>query len=196
MRPGRGGSVHPVKTNATIKVPLIFFLLIFFSGRAVAGEPASPAENQEAPAVFGRLLLDWRSDEVIPSIDRLDPMILTVVNEASEKRDEIVCEPKGSDARFFARLPPGRYRVTKWVKDRAEFRLPVFFEVPEAGAVYLGTIEWVRIVSPLRPKPAFSGMQRGRLVIADAFDEEAALFKERHPEVKGPIVKSVMKLVQ
>jgi len=179
-----------------IKHLLIFVLLVSSSGFAVAGEPASPAENQEAPAVFGRLLLDWRSDEIIESIDRLDPMVLTVVNEASEKRDEIVCEPKGSDARFFARLHPGRYRVAKWVKGKAEFRLPVSFEVPEEGAVYLGTIKWVRIVSPLRPKPGSSGMQRGRLVIADLFDEEAALFKERHPEIKGPMVESIMRIVQ
>lgn len=181
---------------AAIKHLALFLLLIFSYGHAAAGEPASSAENKAAPAVFGRLLLDWRSDEMVESTDRRDPMVLTVVNESSEKRDEIVCEPNGSDARFFARLPPGRYRVTKWVKGEAEFKLPVFFEVPEAGAVYLGTIEWVRIVSTMRPKPGFSGMQRGRLVIADGFDEESALFKERHPEVKGPIVKSVMKIVQ
>lgn len=187
----------PIKfLRAGIRYPLVLFFLIAFFGRADAGEPISAERNQENPAVFGHLILDWRSDEIIPSIDRLDPMTLTVVDEASERREKIVCEPGGSDALFFARLPPGRYRVTKWSKGEAEFKLPASFEVPPEGAVYIGTIQWVRIVSPLRPKPSFSGMQRGRLAIADLYDEEAALFKERHPEVKGPVVKSILEIVQ
>ncbi|HZR47552.1 MAG TPA: hypothetical protein VFA47_12645, partial [Candidatus Manganitrophaceae bacterium] len=102
--------------RAGIRYSLVLFFLICFFGRADAGEAASPERNQESPVVFGHLILDWRSDEIIPSIDRLDPMTLTVVDEASERREKIVCEPGGSDALFFARLPPGRYRVTKWSK--------------------------------------------------------------------------------
>lgn len=195
MDPSRKVKTIITPQSLTIGHVVIFFL-ICFSGHANAGDPIPQRQNQRDPVVFGHLVLDWRSDDVVGSIDRLDPMVLTVVNEASGKSEEIVCEPNGSDAWFFARLSPGRYRVTKWVKGEAEFKLPALFDVPAEGAVYVGTIQWVRIVSPLRPKPSPSGVQRGRLMIADFYDEETALFRERRPEIKWPISKSIMRIVQ
>lgn len=176
----------------------IFFLLVVFSGCAAKRDPvrveSSPHEKQES-VVFGRLILDWRSDDLIESIDRLDPMVLEVVNESSGESYEIVCEPNGSDGRFFAKLPPGAYRIKKWSKGEAEFSLPATFEVQKGEAAYLGTIQWVRIISPLRP-PAKSGLIRGRLMIGDLFEEEKAFLKEHRPEIKASAVKAIMKIVQ
>lgn len=176
----------------------IFFLLVVFSGCAAKRDPvrveSSPHEKKKS-AVFGHLILDWRSDDLIESIDRLYPMVLKVVNEASGESFEIVCEPNGSDARFFARLPPGTYRIRKWSKGEAEFNLPAIFEVQEGEAAYLGTIQWVRIVSPLRPS-AKTGLIRGRLMIGDLFEEEKTFLKEHRSEMKAPAVKAIMKIVQ
>lgn len=176
----------------------LFFLLVVFSACAVKRNPnplrveSSPHEKKES-AVFGHLILDWQSNDLIESIDRLDPMALKVVNEASGESYQIVCEPNGSNARFFAKLPPGTYRIRKWSKGEAEFNLPATFELHEGEAAYLGTIQWVRIVSPLRPSVK-TGLIRGRLMIGDLFEEEKAFLKEHRPEMKAPVVKAIMKI--
>lgn len=178
------------------KQALIAFILILFSGFSAPGQTGEKnVSPPEESVIFGRLVLDWRSDDQIDSADRLDPMVLTVLHEASGKRYEIVCEPNGSNARFFARLPAGSYRIIQWSKGESDFRLPAAFEVAKGEAAYIGSIQWRRIVSPLRPPPAKSGTQRGTLLIGDEFETEALHFKERHPEMKEPVVKSIIKMV-
>lgn len=147
-------------------------------------------ENREESIVFGRLILERRSDEIADAVDRRDRMTLILTNESSRKRYEIVCEKGGGDARFFALLPPGEYLITRWAKGKETIGLRGAFKADRGEAVYLGTIRWRRTF----PAGSPSGEIRGTLGVEDRYDEEARLFRERYPRMDGPIVKSILKM--
>jgi hypothetical protein len=180
----------------TRKLSLVFIFLFSFSAcRASFGsietgtltDRSSPSTG-EGSFVFGHLIIDWQEREPpIDTIERLDSMKLIVINQVSGAFYQIVCERGGRDSHFFAALPAGKYRVTKWEKGRKFRNMFETFEVGAGEIRYLGTLRWFRGV--------FTAVQ-GNLIIEDDFEEETDLFKKNYPEAHGPIEKAVMRSAQ
>ncbi len=120
-------------------------------------------------------------------------MTLTVRNEASGKKYKIVCDNGGGDARFFATLPSGTYRLVRWEKSGDSFNLSGSFDAGGGHAVYIGTMTWSR---PRTVAGFFWGLlfgtTPGRLTVEDEYKESAPGFQERYPHLGQRIIKSIV----
>jgi len=147
--------------------------------------PSDSFDANRQSVVVGHLIIDWRSVQFQEAVDRYGKMTLSVIHEPSGAEHSIVCEDKGLDSRFFALLPPGKYRLVKWMKGKYFRNMYGSFEVGRGKISDIGTLKWFR--------GAFDRMH-GSLFIDDRQEEEARHFKARFPKIAQGLDKSIVHL--
>ncbi len=167
--------------NAPSARSLTLLTLLFFSLAVSACTPPfhslAPTDiidpNQDA-IVFGHLIIDWQHIQFQNAGDRLGEMTLTVIHETTGEEHSIVCQDTSLNSRFFVTLPPGKYRLVKWVKGKYFRNMYGAFEVGQGEVRYIGTLKWFR--------GPFDRLH-GNLFIDDHFEAEARHFKKRFPNI-------------
>ena len=126
-------------------------LLCVFSGMSmgcVHQLPAHPTqENLTVPLVFGQIQV-WQEE---PSGRIFLPELASLEFMAGDGQRRYRLDIEAASSYFFLPLDPGHYQVTRVFIQEGGFRssaeVPLAFEVPDQGVVYLG--EWrFRIDSP------------------------------------------------
>src|SRR2546425_6712633 len=114
---------------------------------------------------------------------------LVIERDGTGRKQTFVTATPGAVSDFYLTLPPGRYRLHEISTPTLSFPLNAVFEVPRAGAVYIGTLR-------------FSGddarygtgllmlMARGRWSIEDTSEPILRRLHRRYPQVTDSVVSS------
>ena len=148
-------------------------------------DPNDAFDPNRQSVVVGHLIMDWRSTQFQEAVDRYGKMTLSVIHEQSGEEHYIVCQDNGRDSRFFAFLPPGKYRLVKWMKGKYFRNMYGSFDVGRGKISYIGTLKWFR--------GAFDRMH-GSLFIDDHHEEEARHFKAAFPNIAQGLDQSIVRL--
>jgi hypothetical protein len=141
--------------------------------------------------VFGRLVLEL--GRPIGFFDRLDRSVLVVEHKASHKEYRIGCDQKGSDAAFYAVLPPGSYWLVKVVKGNKEGMAEGRFSVPPGRIVYVGALRFVEegLAASLALSVATgTSLFLGRWKVEDRYDEAVRDLRSRYPVLRQDVVRA------
>ena len=95
---------------------------------------------------------------------------------------------------FYVAAPPGRYRVMELLVRNLRANVPVTFEVPDAPAVYVGTLRFSGQDASFGAR-LLGTMARGRWSVEDTQDTVMERFRARYPRLSEPVVPSLMRLV-
>jgi len=151
---------------------------------AAAGCAVFRAESLDVPPghrlVLGRIDLT-RFDQ--PSA------VLVIAREDGTYRIDLPIDASWSP--FVITLPPGRYQITQLrridsgqaVPEELTFPLRVAFEVGDAAAVYVGTLEIERAVF---------GRQL-RVTVRDEYDRTVPAIRARHPDLPPVVARALMR---
>lgn len=114
---------------------------------------------------------------------------LVIERDGTGHKQTFATATPGAVSDFYLTLPPGRYRLHEISTPTLSFPLNAVFEVPRAGAVYIGTLR-------------FSGddtrygtgllmlMARGRWSIEDTSEPVLRRFQQRYPQLTDAVVSS------
>jgi hypothetical protein len=202
VRPGLRTTAGPEKWNerflGLLIVPLLFSLFLTGCATTLKAIPRDYViQNQGNGVVIGRFEYQYKEGKR-PWLDggffgKLGGPTMYVEDMKTGKDYAIKLDGAWSD--FYVELPPGRYRIKKWVSGNLESGMIGRFEAAAGQVVYVGTLRFVR----KQGAGSFASQVLldtipGKWSVSNEHEEAAKKFREKYPRIDQEIVTSLIDL--